>query len=214
MEAAMAHLLSTDLQEGSDAALRAMFVARKEVFIDLLRWDLPALDGQFEVDAFDNERAHYIILVDADGAHLGSARLLPTVCPHILGDLFPELCAEAVPTGANVLEITRFCLDRRLRAADRRVVRNQLITGIVDYALTENVERYTGVAEIGWLQQILSFGWDCRPLGVLTTDDSRTIGAIEIRIAPDTPAKLQATGIWSPVPTLGFPERRAAGANG
>lgn len=210
----MAHLLSTDLQKGSDAALRAMFVARKEVFIDLLRWDLPALDGQFEVDAFDNENARYIILIDGDGGHLGSARLLPTVCPHILGDLFPQLCTEAVPTGANVLEITRFCLDRRLRAADRRVVRNQLITGIVDYALAENVERYTGVAEMGWLQQILSFGWDCRPLGMLATDKAGAIGAIEIRIVPDTPAKLHAAGIWSPVPTLGFPERRAAGANG
>ncbi|MBW8911940.1 MAG: autoinducer synthase, partial [Sphingomonas sp.] len=89
----MAHLLSTDLQRGGDAALRAMFAARKAVFIDLLRWDLPAVDEQFEIDAYDNENAHYLILVDGDGKHLGSARLLPTLCPHILGDLFPHLSA-------------------------------------------------------------------------------------------------------------------------
>lgn len=209
----MAHLLSTDLQTGSDAALRAMFAARKRVFIDLLRWDLPALDGQFEIDAYDNEDAHYLILVDRDGKHLASARLLPTLCPHILGDLFPHLSADPVPSGANVLEITRFCLDRSLRAADRRVVRNQLISGLVDYALAEGVERYTGVAEIGWLQQILSFGWDCRPLGVPVEQNSNVLGALEIRITPDTPAKLHAAGIWSPVPTLGR-ERRAVGAIG
>jgi len=209
----MAHLLSTDLQRGSDAALRAMFAARKKVFIDLLRWDLPALDGQFEVDAFDNEHAHYLILVDADGRHRGSTRLLPTVCPHILGNLFPHLCADPVPTGVNIFEITRFCLDRGLRAAERRVVRNQLITGLVDYALAEGIDRYTGVAELGWLQQILSFGWDCRPLGAQVDDKGCVLGALEIRIAPDTPARLHAAGMWSPVPTLGFPERRAAGAN-
>lgn len=207
----MAHLLSTDLQRGGDTALRAMFAARKRVFIDLLRWDLPALDGQFEIDAYDNENAHYLILVDRDGKHLASARLLPTLFPHILGDLFPQLSADPVPTGANVLEITRFCLDRALRAADRRVVRNQLITGIVDYALAEGVERYTGVAEMGWLQQILSFGWDCRPLGMPVSEKGAVLGAIEICIAPDTPAKLHAAGIWSPVLTLGL-ERRAIGA--
>lgn len=209
----MAHLLSTDLQKGSDAALRAMFAARKKVFIDLLRWDLPALDGQFEIDAYDNENAHYLILVDADGQHLASARLLPTLCPHILGDLFPHLSADPVPTGETTLEITRFCLDRSLRAADRRVVRNQLITGIVDYALAEGVERYTGVAEIGWLQQILSFGWDCRPLGMPAAEKGGVLGALEIRITPETPAKLHAAGIWDPVFTLGL-ERRAVGAIG
>lgn len=209
----MAHLLSTDLQTGSDGALRAMFAARKRVFIDLLRWELPALDGQFEIDAYDNENAHYLILVDRDGKHLASARLLPTLCPHILGDLFPHLSADPVPSAANVLEITRFCLDRSLRAADRRVVRNQLISGLVDYALAEGVERYTGVAEIGWLQQILSFGWACRPLGVPVEENGSVLGALEIRITPDTPAKLHAAGIWSPVPTLGR-ERRAVGAIG
>jgi|APAra7269096661_1048516.scaffolds.fasta_scaffold00076_96 acyl-homoserine lactone synthase len=209
----MAHLLSTDLQTGSDAALRAMFAARKSVFIDLLRWELPVLDGQFEIDVYDNENAHYLILVDRDGKHLASARLLPTLCPHILGDLFPHLSADPVPSGANVLEITRFCLDRSLRATDRRVVRNQLITGIVDYALAEGIERYTGVAEMGWLQQILSFGWDCRPLGMPLAEKGSMLGAIEIRITPDTPAKLFASGIWSPVLTLGQ-ERRAVGANG
>ncbi len=36
-----------------NAALRAMFAARKQVFIDKLQWDLPVLDGRFELDQFD-----------------------------------------------------------------------------------------------------------------------------------------------------------------
>lgn len=100
--------------------LRQMFEARKQVFVDLLRWDLPVLDGRFELDEFDDDQAHYIIIADRDGNHLGSARLLPTTRPHILGGLFPELCAGPVPAGPDVFEITRFCLGRnqgRWRAA-------------------------------------------------------------------------------------------------
>jgi acyl-homoserine lactone synthase len=43
----------------ADRAIRAMFEDRKSVFVDLLKWDLPVLDGRFELDAFDNEHATY-----------------------------------------------------------------------------------------------------------------------------------------------------------
>ncbi|HWU72384.1 MAG TPA: acyl-homoserine-lactone synthase, partial [Sphingomonas sp.] len=35
--------------------LRRMFEARKEVFVDLLGWDVPVLDGRYEIDQFDDE---------------------------------------------------------------------------------------------------------------------------------------------------------------
>jgi acyl-homoserine lactone synthase len=210
----MAQLLSTNLQTKRDDALRAMFAARKSIFIDLLKWDLPALDGQFEIDEFDNEHAHYLILIGEDGRHLGSTRLIPTTEPHILGALFPELCQKPLPVGPRIYEITRFALDRSLRAAGRRAVRDQLITAIVQHAMAADIERYTGVAEMGWFQQILSFGWDCRPLGLPLPHVSGMLGALEIRITDDTPAQLNAAGIWSPVPALLPNERRAAGANG
>ena len=80
----------------TDATLRAMFEDRKKVFVDLLKWDVPVLDGRFEIDGFDNSHATYIIIADDQGDHLGSARLLPTTRPHILNMLFAELCAGAV----------------------------------------------------------------------------------------------------------------------
>ena len=73
-------------------AMRAMFAARKQVFIDLLGWDLPVLEDQFEVDQFDTVEARYLILLGPDGEHKASARLLPSTAPHILGDLYPHLC--------------------------------------------------------------------------------------------------------------------------
>lgn len=180
------------------AALQAMFEARKSVFVDLLGWQLLVVDGRYEVDAFDDAHAVYLIVADPDGRHLGSARLLETTRPHILGDLFPSLCAAGVPRADDIMEITRFCLDRRLSARERRVTRNRLVSAIVDYALANRISAYTGVAEMGWLQQILAFGWDCRPLGLPRRIAGQLLGALRIDITRETPALLAQGGIYTP----------------
>ena len=177
-------------------ALRSMFEARKRVFVDLLRWNVPVLEGRFEVDQFDGAEDVYLIVADERGEHLGSARLLPTLRPHILDSLFPELCAGSPPRGIDVLEITRFCLGRGQTAERRLQTRNRLVAGIVDYALSNAISTYSGVAEFGWLQQILSFGWRCRPLGLPRNIEGRTLGALRIDIGTDTPALLAANGIY------------------
>ncbi len=177
-------------------ALESMFEARKQVFADLLKWDVPVIDGRFEVDQFDDPHAIYVIVSDDDGEHLGSARLLPTTRPHILGDLYTHLCATAVPSGPDIFEITRFCLSRRLGASHRREVRNRLVSALVGVALERGIATYTGVAEMSWLQQILAFGWDCRPLGIPQALPCGLTGALAISITEGTPALLADNAIW------------------
>jgi acyl-homoserine lactone synthase len=193
-----------------DAVYRSMFAARKSVFVDLLKWDLPVLDGRYEIDQFDDPHARYLIITDMDRSHLASARLLPTTRPHILDTLFQSLCDEEVPRGPRIWEITRFCLGRQLRSAERRQVRNQLVSALAVHALETGIETYTGVAEMAWLQQILSFGWQCRALGEPLPSQGALLGALEITITPQTPAELAAGGVWSPIPSQEMPARRAA----
>ena len=178
--------------------LQAMFEARKKVFVDLLKWDVPVLNGRYEIDQFDNEDAVYLIVADSAGQHLGSARLLPTSKPHILDSLFPNLCAGEPPRGPNCLEITRFCLGRNQNARERLETRNRLVSGLAVYALENRISAYTGVAELAWLQQILAFGWRCRPLGLPQLIGGRTLGALRIDIDAETPAMLAANGIFNP----------------
>lgn len=193
-----------------ERTLRAMFEDRKSVFVDLLKWDVPVLDSRFEIDQFDTEAATYLIIADRDGDHLGSARLLPTDRPHILGSLFPDLCESPPPAGPGVMEITRFCLSRRHRAAARRQARNELVSALAWYALDAGIGTYTGVAEMGWLQQILAFGWHCRPLGMPVHHDCGMLGALAIEITSETPALLARNGIWQPVRDPATPVPQAA----
>lgn len=177
-------------------ALAGMFEARKQVFVDLLQWNVPVLAGRFEIDQFDDEHAIYIVVADDEGRHLGSARLLRTIRPHILGTLFPDLCSGPVPSGPDVLEITRFCLGRGQGAVGRRRTRDRLVSALVRFALATGIGTYTGVAEIAWLQQILAFGWDCKPLGVPQQVGGRLTGALAISIDARTPELLERNGIW------------------
>ena len=95
----MLHIVKEPFRPVPDAVLRAMFAARKSVFVDLLKWQIPVLDGRFEVDQFDDEHARYIILSEPDGTHLASTRLLPTQRPHILDSFYARLCDAPPPRG-------------------------------------------------------------------------------------------------------------------
>ncbi|TYC79391.1 acyl-homoserine-lactone synthase [Novosphingobium sp. BW1] len=182
-----------------DAAFRSMFAARKQVFIDLLKWDLPVLAGEFELDQFDTPDAEYLILLDEHGRHRASARLLPTDRPHLLGDLYPFLSDGPVPSGPSVREITRFCLDRHQTAAERRMARDQLVTALAEHALRTGITDYTGVAEFSWFSQILRFGWWCSPLGQPVRFDGRTLAALHILIDDRTLVGLRTTGVYQPL---------------
>ena len=193
-----------------DTAMRGMFAARKSVFVDLLRWEVPVVEGRYEIDQFDNEHACYLILSNADGAHLGSTRLLPTQRPHILDTFYASLCEHDPPRGAAIFEITRFCLDRQLRAIERRMVRDTLVAALADHALESGIERYSAIAEVRWLQQILAFGWRCLPLGLPQLIDGRMLGALEIAVTSDTPALLAAGGVRAQRAILDRPHVPAA----
>ncbi|MBJ7500001.1 MAG: autoinducer synthase [Sphingopyxis sp.] len=174
-----------------------MFEARKRVFIDLLKWDIPALAGRFELDHFDDVDATYLIVTDADGEHLASARLLLTTRPALLDSLFPELVDGPVPQGADVLEITRFCLSPGIGARQRRVARDSLLVGLAEFAFANGIRIYTGVAELAWFRQVERFGWDCQPLGPPRLHGGEALVALRIDIDGSTISRLAAAGIIS-----------------
>jgi N-acyl-L-homoserine lactone synthetase len=195
----MTHIIEGS-REQEHAILRSMYAARKSVFVDLLGWDVPVLDGQFEIDQFDGPQTLYLIAAEPDGTHLGSMRLLPTSGPTLLGDIFDFLCEEAPPSKDSVWEISRFCLSRELRAAQRRQVRNRLVTMAARFALDNGIASYCCVADMPWFSQILSFGWECRPLGLPQLLPCGMTGAMEIHIDRDTPARMAEAGVWHEAP--------------
>ena len=85
-----------------------MYRQRYEIYVKRRKWSGLKPIGDEERDEFDTSSAIYLVALDADDEILAGLRLLPTIRPHILGELFPHLALDGVPSGPDILELTRF----------------------------------------------------------------------------------------------------------
>lgn len=183
-------------------ALDTMFADRKAQFVDFFDWDVPIVDGRFEIDQFDTADAVYILAIDASGRHEASLRMLPTWRPHLLCDIFPHLCVSGVPIGPTTWESTRLCLPSRHGAARRRELRNALISAMADFALERGIQHITGVIPEGFRREVLAMGWRAEPLGPAQRIEGGPIGAFRIAVTPDIRERLAWTGTYTGTPEL------------
>lgn len=155
---AHAHLYAREVE--------AMHRHRKRLFIDLLGWQaLESADGR-ESDAYDDARAHYIIVLDDAGTYRASARLLPTTGLHMLSDLFADFVDGPVPHGPHIFEWTRHAPgDPDWPAAVNEAARLALHIAILEYALASGITAFTALLEKGLVRRARAYGWDCTPLG-------------------------------------------------
>ena len=65
----MLHVMQSRTRPTEDPVLRAMFVARKSVFIDLLKWDVPVIDGAYEIDQFGSRPSTWCKFGCGTGLH-------------------------------------------------------------------------------------------------------------------------------------------------
>lgn len=90
--------------------LDSMYRLRSDVFHKRLGWDVRVEDGR-EHDWFDLIGPHYVVAHDGDSRALGCCRLLPTLGPNMLRDIFPGLLdGSPAPASASIWEVSRFAL--------------------------------------------------------------------------------------------------------
>lgn len=185
--AARIHAIGAGNRHDFTVPLHQMFADRKTVFVDYLRWDLPVTDGVLEIDEYDREDSIYLMVQDAaDGAHLGSVRLLPTVESHLLGDKFARLCEEGVPRGSHIFEITRMLTRPGLPPAAAMQVRRQLAIAIVEFALSQGIRQFTMMTHMQFLSAVMAMGWECEPLGMPQQMDGVDVAALLVSVDATT----------------------------
>jgi acyl-homoserine lactone synthase len=192
----MIHIIDSRNATQFQPLLQGMFADRKRLFVDLFRWDVPVVDGEFEMDQFDTEHAVYLVAVSDEGDHDASLRLAPTTAPHMLGSVFPHLSPHGVPSGPTIWESSRLCLPQRHGAEGRRVLRNRLISAMVDVALQRGIEHYTGILPAPFRKEVLAMGWRGEPLGPAVPMPGGAVGAFLVHIDPDTPDRLRWSGTY------------------
>lgn len=90
--------------------LDSMYRLRSDVFHHRLEWEVRVENGR-EHDWFDLIGPHYLVAHDGASNALGCSRLLPTLGPNMLRDIFPFLLDGAPPpTSPTAWEVSRFAI--------------------------------------------------------------------------------------------------------
>jgi acyl homoserine lactone synthase len=122
----------------------AMHRLRARVFSERLGWSVTVTDQGHEVDEFDQlSSARYIIARAADGGVDACWRLLPTLGPNMLRDVFPELLhGQPAPAAADVWELSRFAVDATRVGDDEHGGSHQIGFGDLSVALMAESTRF------------------------------------------------------------------------
>jgi len=118
-------------------ALSEMFKLRKRVFHDRLGWCVETTAAGWECDRFDELDPLYVLNMDDEEQHvLASLRMLPTIGPHMLSEVFPQLVSNHVIRGPTIWEVSRFCVDHDLHKL-RSLNHIAIVTAELLYAVGE-----------------------------------------------------------------------------
>jgi acyl homoserine lactone synthase len=147
--------------------LDSMYRLRCNVFHQRLGWDVQVENGR-EHDWFDLIGPHYLIAHDQAANALGCCRLLPTLGPNMLRDIFPGLVDDALPpASARTWEISRFAVDARCasQAFGFGNVAEMLIAGALRLADAHGIEEIVGVTSAPFERMLHHLGLQVERLG-------------------------------------------------
>ena len=146
--------------------LEQHYQLRHEIYVDERGWyDLARPDGR-EIDAFDTEDAVYLLGIRPGKGVVAGSRLVPSVKPHLMSDVFPQLALQGVPRDKNTFEWTRIFVVPEMRQPGRPCLAAGIVyCGIIEFCLQRGIGQISIVCETYWIERLAKLGWNPRPLG-------------------------------------------------
>ena len=178
----MIHIVHAGNRDLYAQELDQLFRLRAKFFKEILGWSkLTVIDGK-ETDAYDDERAIYLLALEPDGQISCSVRLRPTDDHSLLMDHFPHLVADDAPrlTKADVWESCRYFASSRARGPEGARRREELRMAMVELAHTQGVSRIVAITDMIWLPPLVQNAWTTRLLGLPASYDEGECVALEI----------------------------------
>lgn len=198
----MNHIVATHPRAGlPEADAVGMFRLRYDTFHTRLGWDVRTHDG-LEIDEFDEDaQVHYILAKSDAGAVDACWRLLPSLGPNMLRDVFPQLLhGLPAPAAADCWELSRFAIDSsRIGGADNagnhQIGFGELSVALMreaaQFARSRGIARYVTVTTAAIERMMKGLGLHVHRLGPPIRIGSVLTVAIFIEVDEQT---LQAIG--------------------
>lgn len=175
--------------------LDSMYRLRADVFHRRLGWDV-RVEGGREHDWFDLIGPHYLVARSAGDTHhaIGCCRLLPTLGPNMLRDVFPQLLdGGPVPASEHEWEVSRFAVaETHTRGgAAFSVLPAAMVAQTLRFGAERDLGALVGVTSAAFARMLVQLGLQVDVLGT-----PRRIGrvmSLAFRL-PLHPANLRAVG--------------------
>lgn len=172
-----------------------MWAQRKTVFVDKLKWVPDQGDGM-ERDQFDGPAAMYLLAVDESGHLDGSVRLLSTVAPHLMTELFKGRYFHGARSGPNIWESSRIYM----LSGDRGQVFAELMCAIFETALLFGIDEVVAASDLNAIPAILRLGLSVDPLGPPMEDTRMSTLPYSMSITPAGLSNIRrSAGITTPI---------------
>ncbi len=126
-----------------------MFRQRKKVFIDEKKWNIEAIDGQFEIDEYDRDDTVYVCSLLPDGSLAGSIRLVSTITDHMASGPFRAMFPELTIRSPTIWEATRFAVldDPRIQPNGVSRAACEIMLGTCLFGLEHGVSQLVAIYE-------------------------------------------------------------------
>jgi acyl homoserine lactone synthase len=171
----------------------SMHEFRYDTFVRRLGWSLPLIDG-VERDQYDNDNSVYFLVRDVSNNITACARMLPTVVPYMLEEVFPGLLGDhPAPHDPAVWELSRFAANLRRSGEGRALSLSQptldLLESVLEYGRGHGVKRVALVASIGIERLLLRAGFDVHRFGRPAPTENGLIVALYIEVPAERPSR-------------------------
>ncbi len=186
----MIEVITKENRESFADLLDQMHRQRYQIFVKALSWNLAHKD-QREKDNYDTEDAVYLLALEA-GVLSGAIRLIPSNQPHLLKDHFEDLCENGVPIGKHIWEATRaYSKPSGKEPLALNKAMGELFCAVLEFALLNEIEKFTLVASLTIMPVVLHAGWKVAPLGLPKIVNGDRVGAFAIDVSPESLRKLR-----------------------
>ncbi|WP_315832744.1 acyl-homoserine-lactone synthase [Bradyrhizobium prioriisuperbiae] len=173
---------------------------RYDIYVRQRRWmALDRPDGR-EIDQFDTDDAVYLLALEGTRI-VGGMRAIPTTCPTLLSEIFPQLNLRSPIHRPDVYELSRILVvpERRGEQAGPGLA-TMLQAAIIEYGLSVGLTGFTIVLETWWLPRFEEQGWRAKPLGLPMDIDGMSTVAVYVSCDEETwDDMVQRKGIAGPM---------------
>lgn len=176
------------------ARIEEYFKIRKQVFHDLLGWDV-VVHGDMEYDLYDHMPCYYLLSLAPDGTVQGGLRHMPMTGPTLTWERFSDMISDPSELFAHgVWETTRFALRPagkhvRITSGINRVAL-ELCCEALRFGLSRGARRHVAVCEERVVQLTRLFGVRCETIGRKTMRAGEDIVCVAWEVSAESVQRL------------------------